>query len=350
MREFLYDRLIKKYEKGVTGFGHVKIERGTSKDIFAQIADPTQSTMRDEIFDGPSPLFETLKREAKVILIDQMTLDSLVNVPFSNQSFNGEVRLPFPHTFFEFEKPIKYTTLEGDKNYDLGAFLFSDSGILAKTGEPSQKKSASKIFEIYLVDEMGYFGSANLVFSKNGGYMRFEEVCSDSKTHAYLYDSEKRALLHADKASSPPSVGISILNEIPEDEINMLKFANLSVNMLNLINAQNVTIREAYREKTVHIPSRRHKPRTFLIPTKPYYLVEIKKHYVEEEDKKEGSSWELGYRVWVRGHFRHYQDGRRIWIEPYVKGPPDSPWKHNRYQVLYDRFKHLLKNPKYLKE
>jgi hypothetical protein len=79
---------------------------------------------------------------------------------------------------------------------------------------------------------------------------------------------------------------------------------------------------------------------------RPYYFVEVKKIYVDDEPK-EGIGWTLNYRVWVRGHNRHYQDGACIWIDPYVKGPLNAPWKHNRYLMLYDRFRHLLANPRY---
>jgi hypothetical protein len=51
----------------------------------------------------------------------------------------------------------------------------------------------------------------------------------------------------------------------------------------------------------------------------------------------------------VRGHSRTYreEDGSErytIWIEPFVKGPQDAPWKNNRYEMLYKRFRHLLEN------
>ena len=32
------------------------------------------------------------------------------------------------------------------------------------------------------------------------------------------------------------------------------------------------------------------------------------------------------------------------WIEPYVRGPEDAPWKENRYKVLDDM---LRKGPRY---
>lgn len=32
------------------------------------------------------------------------------------------------------------------------------------------------------------------------------------------------------------------------------------------------------------------------------------------------------HRWLVRGHWRNYQDGKRIWVRPYVKGPAGAPW------------------------
>ena len=87
--------------------------------------------------------------------------------------------------------------------------------------------------------------------------------------------------------------------------------------------------------------------RTPFTPSKPYYLIEIKKHVYLDDEEKDGKAWELAYRVWVRGHNRHYQNGTVQWIDPHVRGPPDAPWKNNRYEVLYKRLGHLLHNPKY---
>ena len=71
---------------------------------------------------------------------------------------------------------------------------------------------------------------------------------------------------------------------------------------------------------------------------KPYHWVTVKKTYVGEksEPSGEGEGRTLEYRVWVRGHFRHYQSGLCIWIDPHVRGPSYAPWKHNRYKVLYE--------------
>ena len=134
-----------------------------------------------------------------------------------------------------------------------------------------------------------------------------------------------------------------------EDSLNLLKTGNFLLNALDYMNAQNVVVRRKDRNppKMDKINRKRLKKGKKPLPDlKPYYFVEVKKHYVEEDEADKGT-WNLNYRVWVRGHNRHYKDGKCIWINPYVKGPPEAPWKENRYLALYKRFRHLLKNPRY---
>lgn len=347
MKEFLYDRLIKKYENGKLSVVLMAAEGVQDLQDHIKRIKSMEKNQTGEICT--KSLFETLKNEAKVILIDEMTLDSLANVPYSDESFYGEIKLPFHHSFFEFEKPLKYTTLEKTKTYDLGAFLFSGSD-LRDLRRTKKEKGPEKKFNLFLFDETGGFGNASIYLKEK--YMIFGEIGDEPQGRDYIYKPINRQIIHfnvaTDEITPDTDIKVETLDKIPDDELNMFKLANLSVNMLNYINAQNVTLRKAFREKTIRMPGGgKKRPKKHLIQAKPYYWVEIKKHVYEENDRQ-GPSWELDYRVWVRGHFRHYKDGKRIWIEPYVKGPPDAPWKENRYQVLYNRFKHLLKNPKYL--
>lgn len=39
------------------------------------------------------------------------------------------------------------------------------------------------------------------------------------------------------------------------------------------------------------------------------------------------SGWHYRVRFLVCGHWRHYQDGRKAWVQPYIKGPMGAPWK-----------------------
>lgn len=332
MEEFLYDRIVKGYEK--------RLKLYKEKELI-------------------EPL-KMLKNEAKVILIDEMTLDSLANEPYSDESFYGEVKLPFPHTFFEFGRPLKYTELLRREAFDLGAILFSES--TEEENETNKEEISEPIcqlrylpknlFDIFLFNENGSRGKAQIHFSETSPFIAFQEFDSEGKQHLYMYNAKERTIIPIDDLVSGKDFKVGYLKKMGDEELNPLKLANLSVNIINYINAQNITIKKAHREKkAILMPSSKKKrPKRFLIPTKPYYWIEIEKHVYEEKEGEPGHSWELEYRVWVRGHFRHYKDGKRIWIEPYVKGPLDAPWKYNRYKVLYDKFNHLLKNPKYIND
>ncbi len=347
MEELLYDRIIKELEK------RVKFDKETE----------LKGTLK------------TLKNETKVILIDEMTLDSLVNEPYSDKSFCGEIKLPFPDIFFEFGKPLKYYYMVNPVTFDLGAVLLfkpyeggsgkafypeeefpkeligSDEEEITESTSPIPHEcNPENLFDIVLLEEKGYRGRAEIHFSETNPYITFDEFDSDGNHYVYAYDAKLRSIIPIHDLEPGKSIKVGYVKEMGDEELNTLKLANLSVNLINYINAQNVKIKKAYRKESfVSLPGgRKKKPKRFLVQSKPYYWIEIDKKVYEEKEGEPGHSWELEYRVWVRGHFRHYQDGKRIWIEPFVKGPPDAPWKHNRYKVLYNRFKHLLKNPKYI--
>ncbi len=343
-QEFLYDRLLDRYDKGKE-FRDLSLE---SEDDFSSFVGevPEGGIEERRAPHGKSLLFEKLKNEAKVILIDEMTLDSLLNHPYSNECFKGELKLPFHDVFFEFSNPLEYRTWDWGSVYDLGGFLFYYLDTDKEKG-PQKPNSQKERFSMILFDDGGYCGDARISLSETDGLFTFSECDHELRAYHYLYKPLKRRLFCLNRQSY---VEAETLENIPDDVVNIFKLANLSINTINYINAQNITIKKGYREeRRVSLPGgRKKKSKRFLVQSKPYYWIEIEKRVYEEKEGEPGHSWELEYRVWVRGHFRHYQDGKRIWIEPFVKGPPDAPWKHNRYKVLYDRFKHLLKNPKYI--
>lgn len=150
--------------------------------------------------------------------------------------------------------------------------------------------------------------------------------------------------------------------ETPDDDcLNAIKLANLGINAIQYINAQNVIYRQRNRteHKTVvqniyegknRRKLKKRKNRNIEIDLKPYYWIEVKKD-TKYIDRRQGDyESTLNCRFWVRGHNRYYcdVDGNEKyhrWIEPYVKGPEGAPFKENRYEVLYKRFKPLLENP-----
>ena len=128
------------------------------------------------------------------------------------------------------------------------------------------------------------------------------------------------------------------------------KITNFCLNLVDYINAHNITLRVVEREtrdarEIERINRKReHNGKRPLLALKPFYWVDIiEKTIVKKDSKSEellkqgGSENALTYREWVRGHFQRYHtnDGiKKNWINPYVRGPVSAPWKENRYMVL----------------
>jgi len=133
------------------------------------------------------------------------------------------------------------------------------------------------------------------------------------------------------------------------DDLDVFKHVpNLCVNLVNYINAHNVTVIK--RERDVDIDAERvwdgEREKN------PFYLVTIRDGVVEEPELPTGRTWDLKWRVYVRGHDRKYRDDQRrvvrtTWIGPHIKGPDGAPWRYQRYQVLATK---LLREKEMLRE
>lgn len=96
--------------------------------------------------------------------------------------------------------------------------------------------------------------------------------------------------------------------------------------------------RQADRAARRRIAAMPHKPN----PEAPIMLVELRaKDYITTPDKEDKVAVEWHYRWVVRGHWRHNQrcgvgnkERRPVYIEPYLKGPPDMPLKPPRAVVF----------------
>lgn len=127
---------------------------------------------------------------------------------------------------------------------------------------------------------------------------------------------------------------------------NFQRLLDLNVNLIDYINAHNVVIRKVDRGGPIIdiINRKRIRKGKKSLPTKPYYWIDVKQSVASEESAVRGNP--LEYREWVRGHFQKYytKDGAiKNWIEPYVRGPTDAPWKEKRYRVLDDMLKRRQK-------
>jgi hypothetical protein len=297
--------------------------------------------------------------DSKVFLIDEMTLDSLHNVKHENINYERSIKLPFPKIFFEFKSPITFELMSGGKIDALGAFYAAASDTnkgftnFARNYFPNMKESGSvpTRFVAAFFDKEASFskdetGRVDLMFTTdtlpNFSFMAEKRLYEIDYRNNKIQRTQLETLVDAES-------GEEDVTQVVNKEVlsGAKKKIDLALNLINYINAQNVVILREDREK--HSPSelarinRRRlndgkKPIAFL---KPYYLIEIKKSYVRNEEEHP-PSWSLNYRFWVRGHFRHYQDGTCIWIKEYIKGPQDTPLKPNRWEMKHKNFKNLL--------
>jgi hypothetical protein len=309
---------------------------------------------------------DTMKEPSKLFYLDDLVLDSLYNERHTNVNYENSMRLPFPFMFFEFQNPLETLDIEGNKKSIGGVFYCSNDALsefynqkfkhylrsqlnfLKPDSKPSNKLHSSFFF---VEDD-------SLTLEDNTQIPLFsEDITFDTKNldfifghkNIYSYNFKDKILKKFDRAKYK-SGQFSEYQAVDNDKIieYTQKKIDLMVNIVNYINAQNVVIRKIHRESRSQSDldrinrKRQRDGKNLINPLKPYYIVEVKKSYVYDEEKEDQGLWSLENRVWVRGHFRHYEDKKPIWIEPFIKGPKDAPWKHNRYAVLYKNFKHLL--------
>lgn len=277
---------------------------------------------------------------SKVFLIDEMTLDNFYNIPHGNMNYEKAVRLPFPSIFFEFEKGIDITLPHGNKK-NLRALLHSGFIDFNESKKVSTKHyDFSKHMDTYL-----FFNESALSWPVN--FLSY----SVGNLPDFLYNSPEGMYRVKNNLTDVIYDAIKKDSEVMPVELDtgdFPKIIDLSLNLVSYINAQNTVIKrwspDLNKMKKINKKRLKKGKSEIRIPT-PYSWVEVKKNYYDscqDSNKNDEKSWELKYRVWNRGHFRHYSDGKCIWIPPYIKGPEDAPWKENRYAALYKNFRHLL--------
>jgi hypothetical protein len=82
-------------------------------------------------------------------------------------------------------------------------------------------------------------------------------------------------------------------------------------------------------------PRRREIERRHGMKPKPVRYVALRRSISDRREAAMGGRVDWSHRWPVSGHWRHYSNGRTIWIAPYTKGPADAPFidKRNVYQA-----------------
>lgn len=293
--------------------------------------------------------------EAKVFFIDDFIRESLLNSKYTFVKDDPELaKLPFPYMFFEFETGLEYRTLEKEINgeFYISGLLYTplreDLSINPRTNIITEESWNSKGFSVYALGNLRKTANASGPFHEahffyDTGNLLINELCSRLE-NADHFDTHSVIINIGDKEQQEAFLREledkkQIQTPFIEDEyLDAQKMPNLVVNILDYIRAENVVVTP--RNRVIRGGGRR--PNRNL---RPYHLIELKKRvYPEREDSQEGL-WEVDCRFWVMGHNHKYHTSNGIvikWIEPYIKGPVNAPWKNNRYLMLYRNFRQRL--------
>ncbi len=329
------------------------------------LREPRPPSISEERINGAQEVLRVLN-ESKIFWIDEMTLDSLINHPCSVEDFERfEFRLPFPVMFFDLSTPIDYRFLEDrvkDTGFKIGGLLVNDTrggymndrtrergisvrGYRADSGVPAVKTTFLEERPFYIIE----YPLKNV----EGGL-------SCDLNYYVLYPHERRLAkvnlgpedtYHLSQEEIENRIEFARDFHIQDDDcLDAFKIVNLAVNTINYVNAQNIVIREQRRTTRRRVRTRRTRRRNVEVELRPYYWIEVKKSYIDRERREGEPEWSVNCRFWVRGHNRSFRDENareryHIWIEPYVKGPEDAPWKNNRYEILWKRFRPLFEHP-----
>lgn len=304
-------------------------------------------------------------RDVKIFWIDELTLESLLNEPYQVAGFlKEEYKTPFSQMFIDFEKGLEYRFLEkreeSTKN-KIGGITFFVNEYNNFAINAFRNDGEGPLISMWYT----HTNAAPMIISEK----QFNKEGSASEMRNYLFKIQEKKIFRPTVKVPPEKlikmrgspledfleIGSPINYQMVDDDcLDAFKLTNFSINIIDYINTANVVIRERKRFRKerfrIGVGKDRHLEKR-KVELKPYYWVEIKKGYVDKEHEDSGKT--LDFRFWVRGHFRKLESerykskrGQKIWITPYVKGPEDAPWKENRWEILYKRFEHILKNPK----
>lgn len=277
-------------------------------------------------------------KSSRPILIGPATLESLLNQQPESYEYIRTEKLPFDAMFFEFQEPFKLgiplrtevMDITGMSFYKLAVHGCPDATFVpqnAKYGITLYYREARRLVPVRL-----YMDSSNM-----------DVIAGSVHDKRFLINTSEGTLSYNtpydDSTFPEPGTWLNQSKiEGREDLAVFYQIANLCTNLINYINAQNVTVVKRERKVEAIIRTEKNKKKKVEF-TEPYYIIRIQRQEIEEPQTQTGRSWELRWRVYVRGHNRRYRNREgeiymTIWIEPHVKGPPDAQWRYSRYVLL----------------
>ena len=356
------------------------IKRVDPKETFLELskreADENLRVLDDRIGSVRHNL-DFLKKQ-HLFIMGPATTESLMNQKPTNYDYIRSFKLPFHDNFFEFLEPItmKLPFYKVDKNlhgialnvvegaeapeYFMKMYFSNSPRDLALLAFSMDVENPDTITGKIASFKGKCFDSSGI---ENEGVFLFNADLSTNKVTYCTHNDDRDAkiklkLNHENymnrfRAETKNQEGDLLEETLFKREAvfsdfgapeSIFQTANLCVNLINYINAHNVTV--ITKERQVDYLERnangKRKKRTKI---SPYHLIILKDRVIERSERPEGDyekAWELQERIFVRGHdrkYKHEDDTIRLvsWIPPHIKGPENAPFAEQRYQVLYEK-------------
>ena len=334
--ELFYDRLLSHYQKG-----------------YVSVQKPYPESWED-----CCGLQARILEHATAFFINGAVADDLYNIPRDLQDIDCLDHLPFPVLYFELMDPLEIIVGTQYKRQVKGMVIGRERVLFPGSLSAAFGKD---YFNILLYDahtlrelpprdlpDTAYFEADrpyDLGFNSQFFQYLPREMMKTIPIKTYTLDSHKGIMQNP-------------LSEREEEGVrdHFSQITNFCLNLVDYINAHNITLRVVQREKRnlqelERINRKRQaKGKRAFSALKPFYWVEVKEKTIILEEKADDTAEEmkvkeldepegdmLQYREWVRGHFQRYHTKSGIkknWINSYVRGPAGAPWKENRYMVL----------------
>lgn len=332
-----FARAIRKTE-GVPRITHQQIE--SDKELKAIAAKVVFQEAALSYKQNHAVEFQAKIDNAKVIKIDPATLESLMNFEPEDYSYINNSQLPFPHMFFDSQQGVNIAE-ETDQEIRIHGLYFGEVDPTKVFG------GLKRAYETYTFQKRADGLLVNhITFDPTSKDVFYVEMCDcpgfvttinvrkgTSRTPAAPLFTERIKSRRFREAMLAQEQNMPSLNLVLENNVigSFIRTANLCVNLVNYINAENITIIK--REGT---PKQKRKKRK--TTQREYYVVDItSKELIRYTNPQ--THWTLTERIYVRGHNRRYRDSdgriyRVTWIPPHIKGQPDAPFRNQRYRYL----------------
>jgi len=136
--------------------------------------------------------------------------------------------------------------------------------------------------------------------------------------HPWLFQVDNR---NGELVMLFPNRLTDLIREANETDVKEITrtFAKYTIQCIHVITAKNVA------KDKLDLPrgQRRNFSRKYHIEPPAVYRVKLG----QAGDQEGYGGWHYKVRFLVCGHWRHYDNGTRTWIKPYIKGPVGAPWK-----------------------